>query len=111
MNNKFNFHSRIEFYVLRKTEKAILISIEKVGNDSVVDLLNEYGHEVIEPLEMWIPKSWIRFDENKNPWVWTEGFVKNLNKLIQKRLANLDIRDRATKINMDEIIPEGVTIH
>jgi len=99
------------FDILRKTEKAILISIEQVGNDSVVDLLNEYGPEVIEPLEMWIPKSWIRFDEDKHPWVWTEGFVKNLEKLIQKRLANLESRNRATKINMDEIIPEGVTVH
>ena len=96
MNNRFNFHSPIMFDILRKTEKAILISIEQVGNDSVVDLLNEYGPEVIEPLEMWIPKSWIRFDEDKHPWVWTEGFVKNLEKLIQKRLANLLIPERET---------------
>ena len=96
MDNRFNFHSPIMFDILRKTEKAILISIEQVGNDSVVDLLNEYGPEVIEPLEMWIPKSWIRFDEDKHPWVWTEGFVKNLEKLIQKRLANLLIPERET---------------
>jgi len=98
MNNKFHFHSPIMFDILRKTEKAILISIEQVGNDSVVDLLNEYGSEVIEPLEMWVPKSWIKFDEDKEPWIWTEGFVKNLKKLIEKRLANL-------------LIPEGETIH
>ena len=98
MDNRFNFHSPIMFDILRKTERAILISIEQIGNDSVVDLLNEHGPEIIEPLEMWIPKSWIKFDEDKNPWVWTEGFIKNLKKLIQKRLANL-------------LIPEGDTIH
>ena len=98
MDNRFNFHSPIMFDILRKTEKAILISIEQIGNDSVVDLLNEHGPEIIEPFEMWIPKSWIKFDEDKHPWVWTEGFIKNLKKLIQKRLANL-------------LIPEGDTVH
>ena len=30
MNNKLNFHSRIEFDILRQTPKALLIKVESV---------------------------------------------------------------------------------
>ena len=106
MSNRFNFHSRIEFNVLRKTEKAILIEIEEVGNDSIINLLNHYGPEVMEPLQIWIPKSWVRFDSDKRPWVWTEGFVKNLEKLAEKRLIKkLEPKPKLKKI------PKGETLH
>lgn len=114
MDNRFNFHSRVEFNILRKTEKAILIEIEEIGSDSIIDLLNNYGSDVMEPLQIWIPKSWVRFDYNKRPWIWTEGLMKNLEKLAEKRLANHEkIKNRATKIkiDVDATIPEGVTIH
>jgi hypothetical protein len=64
----------------------------------------------MEPVEMWIPKSWIKIDRGQ-AWVWTQGFIKNLKKLAETRLSNLEIRGRSTKIDMDEIVPEGVTIH
>ncbi len=109
MNNKLNFHSRIEFDILRQTPKALLIKVESVC-EKLEKVYDDYGPDVLEPVEMWIPKSWIKIDQGQ-AWVWTEGFIKNMKKLAEKRLSNLEVRDRAIKIDMDEIIPEGVTIH
>jgi len=106
MNNRFNFHTRIEFDILKKTEKAVLIKIEEIGSDSIINLLNHYGPDIMEPLQIWIPKSWVRFDSDKRPWVWTEGFVKNLEKLAEKRLTKkLEPKPELKKI------PKGETIH
>ena len=106
MDNRFNFHSRVEFNILRKTEKSILIEIEEIGSDSIIDLLNNYGSDVMEPLQIWIPKSWVRFDYNKRPWIWTEGLMKNLEKLAEKRLTKkLEPKPELKKI------PKGATIH
>ena len=106
MDNRFNFHSRVEFNILRKTEKAILIEIEEIGSDSIIDLLNNYGSDVMEPLQIWIPKSWVRFDYNKRPWIWTEGLMKNLEKLAEKRLT----KKLEPKPELKKIL-KGATIH
>lgn len=106
-------HTKIDFIVLRETEKAVLIKVKNIESRIVKKLLNYYGADIMEPIELWLPKSWLRMS-NRNEecvWVWRQGLMKNLETLAKKRLANLDTRDRATKINMDEIIPEGVTVH
>ena len=107
-------HTRVDFIILRETEKAVLIKIKYIESPIVNNLLNHYGADIMEPIELWLPKSWIRMS-NRNEedhWVWRQGLMKNLETLAKKRLANSDkIKSRATKINMDEIIPEGVTIH
>lgn len=107
MNNKLHFHSRIEFDILRQTPKALLIKVEAM-DEKMENLYDDYGPDIMEPVEMWIPKSWVKIDQGQ-AWVWTEGFIKNFKKLAEKR--SKAIRDRATKINMDEIMPEGETIH
>ena len=110
MDNEFYFHRRIDFDILRKTPKAILIRLLGIENSiKTVEVLDFYGTNIMEPVELWVPKSWVKFDDEQEPWIWEEGLVKNLKALGEKR--SKAIRDRATKINMDEIMPEGETLH
>jgi len=108
-------HTRIDFVALRETPKAVLMKINHVESQLVKDLLNYYGADIMEPLQVWIPKGWLRMnDKSDDIWIWKEGLMKNLRTLAEKRLASHEkIKKRATKIktNPDMIIPEGVTIH
>ena len=85
MNGEFNFHRKIEFDVLRKTEKALLIKVNRIESDSAMNLLEYYSLDDMELIELWTPKSWFKLDYRGDPWVWKEGFLKNLRKLALKR--------------------------
>jgi hypothetical protein len=85
MNGEFNFHRKIEFDILRKTEKALLIRVNRIESDSAMNLLEYYSLDDMELIELWTPKSWFKLDYRGDPWVWEEGFLKNLRKLALKR--------------------------
>ena len=86
MNDEFYFHRRIDFDILKKTPKAMLIQVLGIENSGkTMEILNFYGHKVMEPMEIWIPKSWIKLDYEQEPWIWEEGFLKNLKALADKR--------------------------
>ena len=108
------YHTRIDFTALKETKKAVLIKLKHVEDYRVLDLLNYYGKDVMEPIELWLPKSWLRLTGKDEIWVWRKGFMTNLEKLAEKRLAHRQkIKSKETKflVNMDTIIPEGETIH
>ena len=100
-------HTRIDFVALRETPKAVLMKIKSVESDHVRDLLNYYGADLMEPLQVWIPKGWLRMSNrngNDDVWIWKYGLMQNLEKLATKRLAK----------KFDSNIkkpPKGVTIH
>jgi len=98
--NKMHYHREIDFDILRTTEKAVLIKVKKVKSSK----FNRFAklkstQKVIDPLEVWIPKSWIK----KNTWVshvgcpgnmeqwetcflvWEEGFLNNIKELCEER--------------------------
>ena len=97
------FHRRIEFDVLRKTPKAVLIKVNKVKSTRYNRAYKKFK-KFLDPVEMWIPRSWIKQDRSYSYvgmpgnmesytdrfWVWEEGFLKNLKKLYEKRAANYD---------------------
>lgn len=105
MDNEFYFHRRIDFDILKKTPKAILIQILGIENSArTIEVLDFYGTEIMEPLELWVPKSWIKFDIEQEPWIWEAGLVKNLKTLGEKRSKSL--KDIPIKT-----VPEGETTH
>lgn len=99
-SDEFHFHRMIEFDVLRQTKKAVLIRVEHLGSEMANNLLCHYGPKVMEPLELWIPKSWFKFDHEGNPWIWEKGLMINLMKLAEKRLKHID-----------NTLPEGERLH
>jgi hypothetical protein len=107
MKNKFYFHRRIDFDILRKTPKAILIRLLGIENSmKTVKVIDFYGIDIMEPIELWVPKKWVRFDDEQEPWIWEEGLVENLKTLGEKRLTKkLEPKPELKKI------PKGETIH
>jgi hypothetical protein len=86
MNDEFYFHKRIDFDILKKTPKAMLIQVLGIDNSGkTMEILNFYGRKIMEPMEIWVPKSWIKLDYEQEPWIWEEGFLKNLKALGEKR--------------------------
>jgi len=86
MNDEFYFRRKIDFDILKKTPKAMLIQVLGIENSGkTMEILNFYGRKVMEPMEIWIPKSWIKLDYEQEPWIWEEGFLKNLKALADKR--------------------------
>jgi hypothetical protein len=97
------FHRQIEFDVLRKTPKAVLIKVNKVKSTKYNKVYKKFK-KFLDPVEMWVPRSWLKKDRHVTwvgvPgnmesytyrfWVWEEGFLKNLKKLYEKREANYD---------------------
>ena len=97
------FHRQIEFDVLRKTPKAVLIKVNKVKSTKYNRLYKKFK-KFLDPVEMWIPRSWIKRDvwvdtsygignmevPHERFWVWEEGFLKNLKQLYLKREKNYD---------------------
>ena len=97
------FHRQIEFDVLRKTTKACLIKVNKVKSTKYNRLYKKFK-KFLDPVEMWIPRSWIKIDRSYSHvgmignmesyterfWVWEEGFLKNLKQLYLKREKNYD---------------------
>ena len=60
-----------------------VLGIENSGK--TLEILNFYGRKVMEPMEIWVPKSWIKLDYEQEPWIWEQGFLKNLKALAEKR--------------------------
>ena len=101
--NSLHFHREIDFDVLKATPEAVLIKVNKVKSSKFNRFTNlKRIQKVIRPLEIWIPKSWVKKDrwvsyvgcpgnmevEHERFWVWEEGFLKNVEKLCKKREAN-----------------------
>ena len=100
-------HTRIDFVALKETPKAVLMQIKSVESEHVQDLLNYYGKDLMEPIEVWIPKSWLRMNGRSDDiWIWKEGLMKNLEKLAEKRL----IKKLEPKPELKKV-PKGETIH
>ena len=100
-------HTRIDFVALRETPKAVLMKINHVESQLVKDLLNYYGADIMEPLQVWIPKGWLRMnDKSDDIWIWKEGLMKNLRTLAEKRLTKkLEPKPELKKV------PKGETLH
>ena len=98
-------HTRIDFVALRETPKAVLMKINHVESQIVNDVLNYYGKDIMEPIEVWVPKAWLRKNDSSDDiWIWKEGLIKNLRTLAKKRLSK----------KFDSNIkkpPKGVTVH
>ena len=100
------YHSKIYFEVLKVTKKAVLIDLKDCNDSRVIDLLNYYGEDVMSPVQVWVPKSWFKGADKNNGWIWREGFMKNLEKLAEKRLTKkLEPKPELKKV------PKGETIH
>jgi len=114
MTDRLYFHRRIEFDVLKETPKALLIRVVELESNKLWEMIEHYGQDIVEPIELWVPKTWIKFDQRKKPWIWIEGLLKNIKKIAEKRLANREeTKNKETQflMDMDTIIPEGETIH
>jgi len=100
-------HTRIDFVALRETPKAVLMKINHVESQLVKDLLNYYGADIMEPIQVWIPKGWLRMnDKSDDIWIWKEGLMKNLRTLAEKRLTKkLEPKPELKKV------PKGETLH
>ena len=84
------YHTRIRFKVLRETEKALLIKPSYIESRFAIDFINSYGPEVMKPIEMWIPKSWLKSHDEEHVWIWKKGLMINLEKLAKKRLLSIE---------------------
>jgi len=100
-------HTRIDFVALRETPKAVLMQIKSVESVRVQELLNYYGKDLMDPIEVWIPKKWLRMnDHDEHIWIWKEGLMENLKTLAEKRLTKkLEYKPKLKKA------PKGVTVH
>ena len=86
--SKLHFHRRILFKVLRETEKAVLIKLERIESSSALEVMIHYGKKYMEPIELWCPKKWLK-THRMDIYVWEQGFVKNLKKLGETRVYHL----------------------
>ena len=107
--SSLHFHREIDFDVLESTQEAFFIKIKKVKSSK----FNRFAklkrtQKVIQPLEMWVPKSWFKKDrwvsyvgcpgnmecEHESFWIWEEGFLKNIKKLCEERKATAEGVDK-----------------
>jgi hypothetical protein len=88
--SSLHFHRKIEYDVLRKTEKAVLIKVKNFHDSetSYYIFKNKY-EKYLKPLELWCPKTWFKADYD-GEYVWQQGFFKNIIKLIEKRKKYFD---------------------
>ena len=121
MENRLFYHRKIDFRILRQTEKAILLSIISCNSRNLQSFL--YLHErdypgVTNLLELWFPKSWIK-KSGDSFYIWEKGLLKNVEKLIQKRINKIiesevklaeGLIEEADLI-MDEINQKNRTVH
>ena len=101
MEDKLFFHRPIKFDILRQTEKALLIKVKELYSDGFHHLIDLYGEECVEPVELWCPKSWLKL-EGDQFWIWEEGFLKNVMKLFKKRFANLTEEKKHLQCRLEE---------
>jgi len=100
--SSLHFHREIDFDILKETPEAVLIEVKKVKSSK----FNRFAklkrtQKVINPLEVWVPKSWFKKDrwvsyvgcignmecEHEGFWIWEEGFLKNVKELCEERKA------------------------
>ena len=85
-----HFHRKIEYKILRETEKAILIHVNKLEDaETNYHIVTNRLENYLQPIEMWCPKSWFKKTRDTN-FVWINGFRKNLFKILEKRKSKLD---------------------
>ena len=107
--SSLHFHREIDFDVLQVTEAAFFIKVKKVKSSKFNRFANlKSTQKVIQPLEMWVPRSWFRKKRwvsyvgcpgNMEQWetafwVWEEGFLKNIKKLCEERKATAEGVDK-----------------
>ena len=107
--SSLHFHREIDFDVLESTQEAVFIKIKKVKSSKFNRFSKLKGtQKVIDPLEMWIPRSWVKKDtwvsyvgcignmecEHEAFWIWEEGFLKNIKKLCEERKATAEGVDK-----------------
>tara|TARA_E500000318_G_scaffold76710_3_gene71386 strand:+ start:1147 stop:1449 length:303 start_codon:yes stop_codon:yes gene_type:complete len=97
MSDPFYYHTKVDFKVLIETKKAFRIQIKKVYSMSFLNMI-QYYEDVCRPLEIWIPKKWLR--EN---YIWTKGLFMNVEKILQKRRDN-KIKGESAAYEMEQII-------
>ena len=100
--SRLHFHREIDFDILRTTDAAVFIKVKKVKSSKFNRFAKLKGtQKVINPLEIWIPQSWIKKDTwvdcsygignlevpHTRFWMWEEGFLKNVKDLCEKRKA------------------------
>ena len=78
------FHKLIKFKGLRESKKAILAEIHEVSGGAIRDLTLRYG-AILKPIQVWLPKSWLRMGAYGQIWIWEKGLINTLKKLIEKR--------------------------
>ena len=85
-----HFHRKIEYQILRETEKAILIHVNKLEDSEInYHIVTNRLENYLQPLEMWCPKSWFKkFRDHE--YVWINGFRKNVFKILEKRRSKLN---------------------
>jgi hypothetical protein len=117
------YRKKIEFDVIKETEKAMLINVKDCKSTAFRKLVKKAKkYMVLNPLEVWVPKSWIKHDryvtwvgmpgnletwENKY-WIWEQGFLKNLCKIFNERVDNNWIDLQALMDKKPEKIKEEI---
>ena len=103
MQNDLYYHRQIDFHVLRETKKAVLVKVINFNCYKLKRYLEVYEIDIINPLEMWFPKSWFKKRGDKF-WIWEQGLISNTKKLIEKRTKNKDDSEtKATAIELDQL--------
>ena len=93
----------IDFDIIKKTDKAVLILVKDCKSTAFRKLVKKAKkHSVLNPLEVWVPKSWIKHDRHvtwvgmpgnlesweDRYWIWEKGFLKNLCDMFNDRVNN-----------------------
>ena len=103
MENDLYYHRQIDFSVLRETKKAVLVRVINFNCDTLKRYLEVYELNIINPLEIWVPKSWFK-KRGSQFWIWEKGLINNIKKLIEKRTRNKeDSETKATAIELDQL--------
>jgi hypothetical protein len=117
------YRKKIEFDVIKETEKAMLINVKDCKSTAFRKIVKKAKkYMVLNPLEVWVPKSWIKHDryvtwvgmpgnletwENKY-WIWEQGFLNNLCKIFNERVDNNCIDLQALMDKQPEEIKEEI---
>jgi len=93
----------IDFNVVKESEKAVLILVKDCKSTAFRKLVKKAKkHSVLNPLEVWVPKKWIKHDiwvdtsygignlevPHDRYWIWEQGFLQNLCDLFNDRVKN-----------------------
>ena len=101
--DEFYFQRKIDHEVLRETEKAMLCRVNHVNSSDAKAIVEHFGWDIMYPIELWLPKSWFKFDNYDGTWhIWEKGLLMNLTKLGEKRMKN---------ITTTAVMPESDTVH